>query len=121
MGLGQREGGRRGAPDREGLGPVRERRRGAGTRRKAGEPRARAKPTESPRTDEAGASAEGRQQPAIEPEVQAVPAPVEDAPDTTTKKQMQEDPTKPEQSGKPAAEKKRGRGTGSKPKKDTKP
>ena len=123
VGLGQREGGRRGAPDREGLGPVRERRRGAGggTRRKASEPRGRTKPVESPRTDEAGASAEGRQQPAIEPEVQVVPAPVEDAPDTTTQKQMHEDPTKLEQAGQPAAEKKRkAPASKPKPKKDTK-
>jgi small subunit ribosomal protein S3 len=115
---GQREGGRRGAPDREGLGPVRERRRGAGgPRRKTSEPRGRTRSVESPRTDETGVSAEGREQPPIEPEVQAVPAPVEDAPDTTTQKQMHEDPTKLEQAGQPAAEKKRGKGTGSKPKK----
>jgi hypothetical protein len=72
---------------------------------------------ESPRTDQEGVSAEGREQPPIEPTVEAVPAPVEDAPDTTSPKQMHEDPTKLEQSGQPAAEKKRGKGTGSKPKK----
>jgi hypothetical protein len=77
---------------------------------------------ESPRTDEAGVSAEGREQPPVEPEVQGVPAPVEDAPDTTTQKQMKEDPTKLEQAGQPAAEKKRGKASSSKskPKKGTK-
>jgi hypothetical protein len=35
----------------------------------------------------------------IEPEVETVPAPVEDAPDTTTQKQQVEDPTKLEKSG----------------------
>jgi small subunit ribosomal protein S3 len=115
-GLGQREGGRRGAPDREGLGPVRERRRGAGPKRKASEPRGRSRSVESPRTDQEGVSAEGREQPPIEPTVEAVPAPVEDAPDTTTQKQMHEDPTKLEQAGQPEAEKKRGKGSGSKPK-----
>jgi hypothetical protein len=54
---------------------------------------------EQPRTDEAGVSAEGREQPAIEPEVETVPAPVEDAPDTTTQKKQVEDPTKLESSG----------------------
>ena len=122
VGLGQDKGGRRGAPDREGLGPVRERRRGGGgprpggARRKAAEPRGRAQSVESPRTDDTGVSAEGREQPPVEPEVQAVPAPVEDAPDSTTQKQMHEDPTKLEQAGQPAAEKKRGKSAGSKPK-----
>src|SRR5687767_484684 len=78
-GLGGAEGGRRRTPDREGLGPVRQRRRGAG-----GKPRAQQ--VEQPRTDEEGVSAEGREQPVIEPEVETVPAPVEDAPDTTTQK-----------------------------------
>jgi small subunit ribosomal protein S3 len=83
------EGGRRRAPDREGLGPVRSGRRGGGRRRQA----------ERPRTDEQGVSAEGREQPAVEPEVETVPAPVEDAPDTTTQLQQVEDPTKLESSG----------------------
>src|ERR687892_46398 len=42
---------------------------------------------ERPRTDEAATSAEGREQPAIEPEVTTTPAPVAEAPDTTTAKQ----------------------------------
>jgi small subunit ribosomal protein S3 len=116
VGLGQDKGGRRGVPDREGLGPVRAGRRGGGGRRKASEPRGRTRSVESPRTDEGGVSAEGRSQPPIEPEVQGVPAPVEDAPDSTTQKQMHEDPTKLEQAGEPAAEKKRAKSTGAKPK-----
>jgi hypothetical protein len=98
-GLGQvREGGRR-PVDREGLGPVRQRRRGGGGGRKRGEPREETPSVEQPRTDEAGVSAEGREQPAIEPDVETVPAPVEDAPDSTTQKQQVEDPTKLESSG----------------------
>jgi hypothetical protein len=91
LGAGAGEGGRRRSPDREGLGPVRQRRRGGGARRGA--------QVEQPRTDEEGVSAEGREQPAVEPEVETVPAPVEDAPDTTTQKQQVEDPTKLESSG----------------------
>jgi len=56
-------------------------------------------PVESPRTDQAGVSAEGRQQPVIEPEVQTVPEAVAEAPDTTTTKKQTEDPTKLDQSG----------------------
>jgi hypothetical protein len=44
-------------------------------------------------------SAEGREQPAIEPAVETTPAPVADAPDTTTPKTMHEDPTKLDDSG----------------------
>jgi small subunit ribosomal protein S3 len=92
-----REGGRRGGGgDREGLGPVRERRPGGGRRRGA---QTQEPPVERPRTDEEGASEAGRQQPAIEPEVEAVDAPVADAPDSTTQKQMHEDKTKLEDSG----------------------
>ena len=65
-----------------------------------------------PRTDEAGRSAEGREQPAIEPDVQEAPAAVVDAPDTTTPKTMHEDPSKLDQSGDPSAEKTRGKGAG---------
>ncbi|MFL5977251.1 MAG: 30S ribosomal protein S3, partial [Gaiellaceae bacterium] len=121
-GLGaSREGGRGRGPDREGLGPVRQRRKGGpgGPRRPGGgrgRPRAQEN-VERPRTDEAATSAEGREQPPVEPETQAVPQPVADAPDTTTPKQQVEDPTKLEQSGDPAAETKKGEGTGSKPSK----
>jgi hypothetical protein len=54
---------------------------------------------ERPRTDEKGVSAKGRKQPTIEPEVEEVPAPVADAPDTTTPKKQVEDPTKLEDAG----------------------
>jgi small subunit ribosomal protein S3 len=60
---------------------------------------------ERPRTDESGRSAEGREQPAIEPQVETTPAPVADAPDTTTPKTQHEDPTKLEQAGDEQAEK----------------
>jgi hypothetical protein len=43
----------------------------------------------------------------IEPEVEETPAAVADAPDTTTQKQMHEDPTKLDQSGDESAEKKK--------------
>jgi len=124
-GLGaSRESGRGRGPDREGLGPVRQRRRGPGggqgrpgQRRGqsasgarpsggagAGRPR-RDRQTEQPRTDEQGVSAEGREQPVIEPEVEVTPQEVAKAPDTTTPKQQVEDPTKLEQSGDPSQEK----------------
>ena len=54
---------------------------------------------ERPRTDEAATSAEGREQPQVEPQVETTPAPVADAPDTTTPKQQTEDPTKLDVSG----------------------
>jgi small subunit ribosomal protein S3 len=93
LGVASSEGQRRRGPDREGLGPVRQRRRsGEGERRRGGR-------VEQPRTDEQGVSAEGREQPAVEPEVETVEAPVADAPDTTTTKQQVEDPTKLEDSG----------------------
>jgi small subunit ribosomal protein S3 len=60
---------------------------------------------ERPRTDERGRSAEGREQPKIEPQVETTPAPVADAPDSTTPKTQIEDPTKLEQAGDPKAEK----------------
>jgi hypothetical protein len=41
----------------------------------------------------------------IEPQVEETPAPVADAPDTTTPKQMHEDPSKLDQSGEESAEK----------------
>jgi small subunit ribosomal protein S3 len=106
-GLGAaREGGRRSPADREGLGPVRRQRRG--TRGRDREAR-----VEAPRTDEQAVSEAGREQPPVEPEVEAVEAPVAEAPDTTTTKQMHDDPTKLEQSGEPEREDKRGEGTGS--------
>ena len=111
-GLGEsRQGGRGRGADREGLGPVRQRRprRGAGQGRGPRRPReeAPAETVEQPRTDEQGVSAEGREQPAVEPQVEETPAAVADAPDTTTQKQMHEDPTKLDQSGDEGAEKKK--------------
>jgi hypothetical protein len=84
-------------------------RRGSGQGRGPRRPReeAPAETVEQPRTDEQGVSAEGREQPVIEPQVEEVPAPVADAPDTTTRKQQVEDPTKLDQSGDEAAENKK--------------
>jgi small subunit ribosomal protein S3 len=118
-GLGaSRESGRGRGPDREGLGPVRQRRRGQGgggggqgrpgQRRGAGggggRPR-RGTRVEQPRTDEQGVSAEGREQPVIEPQVEVTPQEVAEAPHMTTTKQQVEDPTKLDQSGDPTQEK----------------
>jgi small subunit ribosomal protein S3 len=94
-----REGGRGRSADREGLGPVRERR--GGPRR--GAPRGRSGP-ERPRTDEESVSAEGRAQPEVEPETPTTPEAVAEAPESTTPKTQVEDPTKLEQSGDPEAE-----------------
>src|SRR5437870_1905459 len=120
-GLGaSRESGRGRGADREGLGPVKRRRgeggggRGAGRSRGASRPRSSERPrsrgaqqenVERPRTDESAKSAEGREQPVIEPQVETTPAPVADAPDTTTPKTQHEDPTKLEQAGDEQAEK----------------
>jgi small subunit ribosomal protein S3 len=133
-GLGaSRESGRNRNQDREGLGPVRRgrpgqrggqarpggggagnrpgapRTRGGATQRPAGgrERPATAQQGEKPRPDDAGVSAEGREQPVIEPVVETTPAPVADAPDTTTTKKQVEDPTKLEDSGKKDAPKKK--------------
>ncbi|MBA2357517.1 MAG: 30S ribosomal protein S3 [Actinobacteria bacterium] len=113
-----RETARQRGTDREGLGPVRQRRGGSGAgpsgrgarggraRPGGGAPRPRQDNVERPRTDEQAVSAEGREQPVIVPEVESTPAPVADAPDTTTPKTQHEDPTKLDQSGDPAAESK---------------
>jgi small subunit ribosomal protein S3 len=93
-GLGEgQQAGRRRSPDREGLGPVRQRRRSG--ERPGGRRGAR---VEQPRTDEQGVSAEGREQPVVEPQVETTPAPVADAPDSTTPKQQTEQPEKKEKS-----------------------
>jgi small subunit ribosomal protein S3 len=127
-GLGaSRESGRGRGPDREGLGPVRQRRRGPGGPGRPGQrrgpggggrPRREAQPeqVEKPRTDEQGVSAEGREQPVIEPQVETTPAPVADAPDTTTT-QRGDDPAKLDQSGDPSQEKTSGEGSGGRGKK----
>jgi small subunit ribosomal protein S3 len=98
------EGGRRRSPDREGLGPVRQRRRAGGGARRGGR-------VEQPRTDEQGVSAEGREQPVVEPEASTVPAPVEEAPDATAEEQQVEDPTKLESSGEESSESPGGEGS----------
>src|SRR5215218_9003361 len=143
-GLGaSRESARARGQDREGLGLVKKPRRpgggrpGPGARPGAGAPpggertrggrpgTSRPRPqnrterpaenVERPRTDENAVSAEGRVQPPIEPQVETTPAPVADAPDTTTPKQMHEDPTKLDQSGNEDAERSGGEGSGSPP------
>jgi small subunit ribosomal protein S3 len=53
---------------------------------------------ERPRTDTDAQSAEGREQPTVEPQVETTSPPVADAPDTTTPKQQTEDATKKEKS-----------------------
>jgi small subunit ribosomal protein S3 len=127
-GLGaSREGGRGRGQDREGLGPVQRRRRGpggpggrpggpgrpggrgqGGGERRFGSGGGGGRPprdqpvdesVESPRTDEQGVSAEGREQPTITPDVPTTPGPVADAPDTTTPKAQHEDKTKLDDSG----------------------
>jgi small subunit ribosomal protein S3 len=117
-GLGaSRESGRRGAQDREGLGPVRKRRPGQGQGRpgQRGGQRDRARGqdnVERPRTDESAVSAEGREQPPVEPAVETTPEAVAEAPDTTTEKTMHEDPTKLDQSGDSSQESTSGKGSG---------
>jgi small subunit ribosomal protein S3 len=134
-GLGaSRESGRTRGQDREGLGPVRQRRRGPGggpgggrgrgpggaggggagggggrpgqrrgpgagarpaggggggggggrPRGQGAQARGKDENVEKPRTDDQATSAEGREQPVIEPQVEETPKPVADAPDTTT-------------------------------------
>jgi len=75
-----REGGRGRGADREGLGPVRTRRRRGGPERGGGRRRG-PESVEQPRTDEEGVSAEGREQPDVQPEVETAPAAVVDAPE----------------------------------------
>jgi small subunit ribosomal protein S3 len=93
-----REGGRGRSADREGLGPVRERR--GGGRRGAGRGRAAA---ERPRADDQAATAEGREQPEVETDTPATPEAVAEAPESTTPETQVEDP-KPEQPGEPEGE-----------------
>jgi small subunit ribosomal protein S3 len=170
-GLGaSREGGRGRQQDREGLGPVRQRRGGrpgggggggrpgggrgggGGTRPGGGGGRVGAAPSrgsrpsagrpagqrdrsrgqdganapdrsrgqdgvEKPRTDDQAVSAEGREQPVIEPETTTTPAPVADAPADTPAKAMHEDKSKLDESGKEPKKAPQGKGKSSKPKK----
>ena len=119
-GLGaSRESSRNRSQDREGLGLVKKSRRpGGGPGGKPGAPgergatgqgrpprasgtsRPRRQNVESPRTDENAVSAAGREQPVVEPVVETTPAPVADAPDSTTPKVQTEDKTKLDESGK---------------------
>jgi Ribosomal protein S3, C-terminal domain len=100
-----REGGRGRSADREGLGPVRERRGGArrgGGRGRGGPQGGRSRSqdnVERPRTDEEATTAEGRELPEVQPETPVVPEPVAEAPESTTPKTQVEDPTKLDQSG----------------------
>jgi small subunit ribosomal protein S3 len=105
-GLGaSRDSGRDRQRDREGLGPVRPQRRRGGQGGRGGSrgaPRDRSgrqDNVERPRTDEQAKSAEGREQPPVEPQVETTPPPVADAPDSTTPTQQTEDPTKLEDTG----------------------
>jgi small subunit ribosomal protein S3 len=93
-----REGGRGRSADREGLGPVRERR--GGGRRGSGRGRAAA---ERPRADDQAATAEGREQPEVVPETPTTPEAVAEAPESTTPETQVEEP-KPEQPGGPEGE-----------------
>ena len=67
--------------------------------RRRGGAAGRGRSAEQPRTDEQGVSAEGREQPPVEPTVETVPAPVEDVPDTTMQEPQVEGSAKPEESG----------------------
>jgi small subunit ribosomal protein S3 len=103
-GLGaSREGGRGRGPDREGLGPVRQRRKGAsggGSRRPSGKGKASPQDNvERPRADEQATPAEAPDQPPVEPEVRPDAEPVADA------TAQAEDQPKPESAGDKPAEK----------------
>jgi small subunit ribosomal protein S3 len=105
-GLGaSREGGRGRGADREGLGPVRQRRpRRGGQGRPRQQREAPAETGEQPRKDEQGVSAEGREQPATRPQAEKGSAAVEAAPAETTEEQPREEPVKFEPSGEESAE-----------------
>jgi small subunit ribosomal protein S3 len=148
LGASRESGRRGGEKDREGLGPVRRRRPGGGPGGAGGGGRGPGGPggrgpggpggrggrggqrpgvgdrargqdnVESPRTDPNAVSAEGREQPVIQPQVETTPAPVADTPDTTTTKVQNEAPQTTDQSGGGQdAEQTRGEGSGGKGKK----
>jgi small subunit ribosomal protein S3 len=94
-------GGGRGRSPAPGARPASE---GPNVSRGGGAGRTPRENVEKPRTDDRGVSAEGREQPVIQPEVEVTPQPVADAPDTTTTKKQVEDPTKLDQSGDPSQE-----------------
>ena len=84
-----RESGRRGGSgDREGLGPVRDRKPRRGRRGGAGAPGrgARQDNVEKPRTDEEATTAEGRELPEVQPETPTTPEAVAEAPESTTQR-----------------------------------
>jgi hypothetical protein len=113
-GLGaSRESGRSRGQDREGLGPVRRGRPGqrGGARPGGSRSRGASRPgvgdrargqdnVERPRTNQQAQSAEGREQPQIEPKVEETPKPVAEAPEGPQKAQV-DDPTKLDDAGKP--------------------
>jgi small subunit ribosomal protein S3 len=86
-----REGGRGRGADREGLGPVRRRRGRAGAQQRGGRGRS-SETVERPRTDEEGVSAEGREQPEVQAEVETAPPPVVDAPEAAEEPKTAEEP-----------------------------
>jgi small subunit ribosomal protein S3 len=88
-----REGGRGRGADREGLGPVRTRRRRGGPERGGGRRRG-PESVEQPRTDEEGVSAEGRELPDVQPEVETAPAAVVDAPEAAEEPKTADEPDK---------------------------
>src|SRR5688500_15949964 len=87
-----REGGRGRGADREGLGPVRTRRRRGGAERPGGGRRRGPESVERPRTDEEGVSAEGREQPDVQPEGETAPPAVVDAPEAAEEPKTAEEP-----------------------------
>src|SRR6266542_5278177 len=98
-----RESARGRSQDREGLGPVRRGKPGQrgtnrpGTRGRSG-PRAQEN-VEKPRTTDEAVTAEGRELPPVQPQVEVVDAPVADAPDKVVGKKQVEDKTKLDESG----------------------
>jgi small subunit ribosomal protein S3 len=102
-GLGaSRESARGRSQDREGLGPVR---RGKPGQRGAARPGARGRGpraqenVDKPRTTDEAVSAEGREQPPIEPRVETVPKPQAEAEQKVAGKKQVEDKTKLDDSG----------------------
>jgi small subunit ribosomal protein S3 len=98
-------GGRVGARPTTGGRPAGAGRPGGGTNRPGARDRARGQDNvEKPRTDDAAKSAEGREQPVIEPETTTTPKPVAEQGNAPTGKAEHEDKSKLESSGNEAAE-----------------
>jgi small subunit ribosomal protein S3 len=104
-----RESGRRGGSgDREGLGPVRDRKPRRGRRGGAPAGAGRGAPqdnVEKPRTDDEATTAEGRELPEVQPETPTTPEAVAEAPKSTTRKKPKKDPEQADQPGDESAEK----------------